>query len=226
MITNREIADAYLAYKHRKRTKGERIDNTLPLMPFFIMDACYQIYCKDIKDIPCRHLTKQAKKRWADAYHQFTTDFFAAFSPEQTDYIVDLMDRFNDYIHTNVVMLKSAVMNYFTDNTPFEDKKILGALLTCNVLAQSAQHMYGEMFRTGQKMYPIKSLKGVITMMPKEINPHLETIKKASFDFANTYPHGKGVDLTSSDKVMEMIGALCRKIVRFLNETENETNAS
>ena len=207
-MTNREIVDTYLAYKHRRRTKGEREDNTLPLMPFFIMDTCYQIYCKDIKDLPCKHLMKLAKKRWADAYHKFTTDFFLAFSQDQTDYIVDMMDEFNDYIHTHIVMLKSAVMEYFKDETSFEDKKILASLLTCNVLSQSAQHLYGEMYRKRD--------------MSKEIEPSIEGVRKASYDFSCYYPASKGVDLASSDKVMNMIDVLCKKIVKFLKEKEHE----
>lgn len=222
MITNREIVDTYLAYKHRTRTKGERIDNTLPLMPFFIMDTCYQIYCKDIKDIPCKHLMKQAKKRWADAYHKFTMDFFLAFNQDQADYIVDMMDEFNEYIHNHVVMLKSTVVNYFTDETPFEDKKILGSLMACNVLAQSAQFLYGQMFRKGQRLYKCKALRSYAMTMPKEQDPYIEAVKKAAYDFACYYPTARGVDLTSSDKVMEMIDVLCRKIVRFLKERENE----
>lgn len=220
-ITQQEIVDRYLAYKHRKRTVGERIDNTLPLMPFFIMDACYQIYCRDIKDIPCKHLMKQAKKKWADNYHKFTMDFFMAFDQEQTDYIVDMMDEFNDYIHNNLVMLKSAVVNHFTDETPFEDKKILGSVMACNVLAQSAQHMYGEMYRVGTKFFPIKSLYAVVTLQPKEIEPYIEGVKKASYDFASYYPKGRNVDLTSSEPVMSMIRALCNNIVRFLKEKES-----
>lgn len=224
MITNREIVDTYLAYKHRKRTEGERIDNTLPLMPFFIMDACYQIYCKDIKDLPCKHLMKRAKTRWADAYHKFTTDFFQAFNQDQVDYIVDMMDEFNDYIHTQLVMLKSSVMNHFTDNTPFEDKKILASLLACNVLSQAAQHMYGEMFRKGVQHFRMRGVRGVVTLMPRETDPYIESVKRASYDFACLYPVAKGVDLTSSDKVMGMVDVLCKRIIKFLKEKEKPKN--
>ena len=220
-MTQREIVDTYLAYKHRKRTPGERIDNTLPLMPFFIMDVCYQIYCKDIKNIPCKHMMKKAKTRWSENHHIFTNDFFRAFNQEQTDYIIDMMDEFNDYIHNYVVMMKSAVMNHISGNASFEDKKVLGALMTCNVLAQSAQILYGEMFRIGTKTYKARSLHAYITVMPKEINPHIEAIQKASYDIACFYPTAKGVDLTASDKVMGMINTLCKHIVNFLKEKEN-----
>jgi hypothetical protein len=133
-----------------------------------------------------------------------------------------MMDEFNDYIHNHIVMLKSTVVRQFSENTPFEDKKILGSLLTCNVLAQAAQHMYGEMFRRGVKYIQCKALHGVVTIMPKEEDPFIEAIKRATYEFACLYPTAKGVDLTSSAEVMGMIDVLCKKIIKFLKEKENE----
>lgn len=201
-MTKREITDRYLAYRHMKRTKGENGD-TLLLMPFFIMDAAYQIYCKDIKDLECKHLAKQAKKKWAKNYHSFTTEFFLAFDEDQTEFITDMMDEFNDYIHNHIVLLKSTVMTNFTDNTPFEDKKVLSSLLACNVLAQAAQHLYGESYRKSD--------------LSKQKNKYIEGCQRASYEYACQYPVAVGVDLTSSDKVMKMIDGLCKKIIQFLS---------
>lgn len=206
MITQKQIVDTYLAYKRRRRTQGEREDNTLPLMPFFIMDCCYQIYCKDIKNLPCRHLFQQAKKKWADNYHKFTTDFFLAFNADQTEYIIDLMDEFNDHIQNSVVMLKSAVVNYIPDVISFEDKKILGSLMVCNVLAQAAQHMYGEMYRD--------------SFMRKQADPFIERIKAASHHLSGMFPAANKVELTESPQVMQMVKVLCDNIVKFLKNKE------
>ena len=206
-MTNQEIVDVYLAYKHKKRTKGKR-ENLLFLMPFFIMDACYQIYCKDIKDLPCKQMMKQAKKRWGVCYHKYTTDFFRAFNEDQMEFIMDQMDEFNDYIHNSVVILKSKVMSEIPDTVAFEDKKILAALLLCNVLAQAAQHLHGNMYRNAD--------------MTKEINYDIEGVKKASYDLARLHPASKGVDLTASDDVMKLINALCKKLMKFLNDAVHE----
>ena len=213
MITNHEIVDTYLAYKHRRRVKGERLDNIMPLMPFYIMDACYQVYCKDIKDYPCRHRAKQAKNKMAEAFRKFNTDFFLAFNPDQTDYILDQMDEFCEYIHNSIVMLKSAVVNYFAtlgdiSKLPFEDKRVIASLLICNALAQSAQHMYGEVYRKGN--------------MSKEVEPTIEVVKKASYDYSNLFPFAINVDITSSKQVMDMIDVLCKNIIKFLKEKDNE----
>lgn len=209
MITNQEIVDVYLKYRGKRRTEKGKRDNTLPLMPFFIMDVVYQIFCKDIKEMECKHQMKRYKNQWADNYNKFNHEFFRAFNEEQKDYIIDLMDEFGEYIHNTVVMLKSAVVNSFTQETSFEDKRNLAAFLTCNVLCQAAQHLYGDMYRN--------------RYMQKEMNSHIAGVQQATYKIACCYPAAKGVDLTSSDKVMEMIDVLCKKIVKFLalkEETE------
>lgn len=206
-MTNQEIVDVYLAYKHKKRTKGKR-ENLLFLMPFYIMDACYQIYCKDIKDLPCKHMMKQAKKRWDVCYHRYTTDFFRAFNEDQMEFITDRMDDFNDYIHNSVVILKSKVISQIPDSVSFDDKKVLAALLLCNVLAQAAQHLHGNMYRHSD--------------MSKEVDMNIEGVKKASYDMACYHPFSKGVNLTASDEVMKLIDALCKKIMKFLNDAGHE----
>lgn len=177
-------------------------------MPFYIMDACYQIYCKEIKDLPCKQMMKQAKRRWGVCYHQYTTEFFRAFNEDQVEFITDQMDEFNDYIHNSVVILKSKVMSYVPDTVSFEDKKVLASLLLCNVLAQAAQHIHGEMYRNSD--------------MTKEVNIHIEGVKKASYDISRYHPASKGVNLTASAEVMKLIDALCKKIMKFLNDAGYE----
>ena len=209
MINNEQIVETYLAYKGKKRTKAGVKNNVLPLMPFFLMDTVYQIYCRDIKNLDYRFEMKRARNRWADSYHKFTMDFFRAFNQDQTDYIVDEMDRFNDYIQNNVVMLKSAAMEHLSGHTDFANRKALGSLLVCNSLAQAAQHLYGEMYRKAD--------------YTREVNGHIEEIKKATFDIANRYPVARKVEISKSDKVMNMVTLLCREIVKFLNHEQTNS---
>lgn len=206
-MTNRDIVNVYLAYKGKRKTKGKEV-NTLFLMPFFIMDACYQIYCKDIKDYPCKHQMKQAKKRFGECYHKYTTEFFRAFNDDQIEFITDQMDEFDDYIHNSMVILKSKVVSQIPDSVSFEDKKVLAVLLLCNVLAQAAQHLHGNMYRNSD--------------MTKETNMDIEGVRKASYDMARFHPMSKGINLTASDEIMSLIDALCKKIMKFLNDTGHE----
>lgn len=210
-MNNNEIVETYLRYRGKVRTKTGKRDNTLPLMPFFLMDIVYQIFCKDIKTMECKHQMQRYRTIWAENYQKFNNEFFRPFNEDQKDYVIDLMDEFDGYIHNTVVMMKSAVVNSFVDDAEFEDKKNLASLLTCNVLCQAAQHLYGDMYRD--------------RYMRKETNPHIAAIQQASYKIACHYPAGKATDLTSQEQVIKMIDVLCKKIVKFLNVKENETES-
>lgn len=172
-------------------------------MPFFIMDVCYQVYCKEIKNYPCKFQMKQAKKRFGEFYHKYTTDFFRPFNEDQTEFITDQMDEFNDYIQNSTAILKSKVFSLIPDTHSFDDRKFLSAVLVCSVLAQAAQHLYGHMYRHVD--------------MTRDVDVNIEGIKKASHDMAKYHPAAQGVNLSASPEVMSMINAMCKKIMSFLN---------
>lgn len=211
MITNQEIVDQLFRHKKMRRTNFGKRDNVYPLLSFYIMDVAYQVYCKDIKDLSCRYELKRSQKRLAEGFHKFNTEFFRAFDQDQVDYIIDQMDEFATYIHNSVVMLKCAIIDAFDSDVPLETKKIIAASMSCNVLAQAAQHVYADMYRDSK-----------FRCAP---NLHIESIKKSSYDFSQYFPVQKGVDLTSSDKVMSMISSLCKKIIKFLSEKDKSNEA-
>ena len=185
-------------------------------MPFFIMDVVYQIYCKDIKDYPCRFRLAKAKNKWRNDYAEFNREFHRPFNADQTEYIGEQMDEFGDYIRNHVVMLKSCAMELMGDSQDFNDKKVLASVAVCNVLAQAAQHLHCDMYKrrdcTGQ--------------LVGEVNVYIEGVKKATYDFAHSFVRGTRniVTLTDSSRFMGMIDSLCRKIVQFLKDNQHETN--
>ena len=201
MITNQEIVDTYLAYRHMKLS-GTARDDVRMMMPFYLMDASYQVYCRDVKDYECRQKLKSIKHRWRESYHKFSMEFFRAFNLDQQEFITDQMDEFEEFIHNKVVMLKTTVMNVFSPESPFAEKKILASVLTSNALSQMAQHIWHDMYRD-------------CWHRPKD-NPLIEAVTKNSYEFANHFPVSKGVDLTASDKVSKMIDALCKEVIKFL----------
>ena len=207
MITNQQIVDTYLAYKHMKLSSNMR-DDVRMMMPFYLMDASYQVYCKDIKDFPCRQKVKEAKTRWRESYRKFFSDFLLPFDVDQTDFITDQMDEFEDYIHNKVVMLKATVMGVFRPEATFEEKKILASVLTCNSLSQMAQYIYGNMYRNAWNQ--------------RKANPQIEAVTKNSYEFARHFPVSHNVDITASDKVNAMINSLCMEVIKFLKEKFNE----
>ena len=208
MITNQQIVDTYLAYKHMKLS-GKTRDDVRMMMPFYLMDASYQVYCKDVKDFKCRQKVKVAKTRWKESYRKFFADFLLPFDADQTEFITDQMDEFEEYIHTKVVMLKTTVMGVFKPEATFEEKKILASVLTCNALSQMAQHVFGDMYRDAWHR--------------KKENPLIEAVTKNSYEFARNFPVSHSVDITASDKVNAMISSLCKEVMKFLSMKFNET---
>lgn len=206
MITNQQIVDTYLAYKHMKLS-GTARDDVRMMTPFYLMDASYQVYCKDVKDFECKHKVREAKTRWKESYRRFFKDFLMPFNVDQTEFITDQMDDFEDYIHNKMVMLKTTVMNVFPPEATFEEKKILASVLTSNALSQMAQHVYRDMYRDKWNR-------------PKD-NNLIEAVTKNSYEFANYFPVSRGVDLTATDKVSSMISSLCKEVMKYLNEKFN-----
>lgn len=201
MITNQQIVDTYLAYKHMKLS-GTARDDVRMMMPFYLMDMSYQVYCKDIKNLECKHKVKEAKTRWKESYRKFYSDFFMPFNEDQTEFITDQMDEFEDYIHNKVVMLKTTVMGVFPQDAPFEEKKVLASVLTSNTLAQIAQFVYSDMYRNKWHQ--------------KLDNFLIEAVAKNSYEFARHFPVSRNVDLTSSAKVSAMVDSLCKEVIKFL----------
>ena len=185
------------------RLSGAARDDVRMMMPFYLMDASYQVYCKDVKDYECKHKAKEAKRRWKEAYRKFYADFFRAFDADQTEFITDQMDEFEDYIHNKVVMLKSTVMSVFRPDATFEEKKILASVLTSNALSQMAQYIYSDMYRNSR--------------LQKIDHPLIEAVTKNSYEFARHFPVSRTVDITASDKVSSMIDSLCKEVIKFLN---------
>lgn len=191
------------------KLSGTARDDVRMMMPLYLMDASYQVYCKDIKNFECQHKTKEAKTRWKESYREFFSDFLLPFDVDQTEFITDQMDDFEDYIHNKMVMLKTTVMGVFSPEASFEEKKILASVLTSNALSQMAQHVHRDMYR--DKWH-----------RPKD-NPLIEAVTKNSYEFANHFPVSRGVDLTASDKVSSMISSLCKEVMKYLSMKFNET---
>ena len=190
MITNQEIVDTLLAHRHM-RLSGNQRDDVRMMMPFYLMDASYQVFCKDVKDFECKHKTKETKTRWKESYRKFFSDFFLPFNED----------------HNKVVALKATVMSVFPPEATFEEKKILASVLTSNALSQMAQHIHNDMYR--DKWHRHKD------------SPLIEAVTKNSYEFAKHFLVSKGVDLTGPDKVSSMISSLCKEVMAYLRTKFN-----
>lgn len=198
------IVDKYLIYRRKKRTSG-REDNVLPLLPFLIMDAQYQIYCSDIAPIPCTQAKKQVKKKWIKAYNDFNKDFFRCFNQEETDFLIEQMDRFEEYISHHIKVAKVAILNFLQEEGDLEDRKVLAACMMCNVLAQSAQIIYRRMYRDA--------------FMNPEENADLRAVANSAYQFSLFYPtKTRNLNLTESADIMKSVDVLCKKIINWIRE--------
>lgn len=146
MITIKELVDTYLQAKGLKRLRGAEEDAT-PILPLIIMDSAFQLYDTYINPIKCKHEMKKLKNDWVDAYNKFNRDYFSCYSEEQTLFIVDMMDTFEDYIKND---LKIAFIQFTSlfKNESLERQKVISACLLSNVLCQSAEIVWERVYNS------------------------------------------------------------------------------
>lgn len=186
-----------------RRVKGDGYD---PILPFFMLDAMYQIMSKEIVPIKSRQEQKLALKRWQASYNAFNRDFFSAFSPDQQDEIIDLMDAFESYINNDIIVAEVAVMNELAKlNISFEHQKAVAASMMCHVLTQAAQITWGAIYKNKYNV--------------SRESPHINAILKYSSMWMNLYfskVSDAYVNPNDSKQICDAMDALCRKMVKFL----------
>lgn len=89
MRSYKELADKYL------RQRGLRVDGdgTQLLVPFYIMDICYQIYTKEVRNQEFRHEARKYLTDFASEYKAFNWDLFRCLDLDETEFVTDEMDR-------------------------------------------------------------------------------------------------------------------------------------
>ena len=202
-MTANEIVDTYLTHKGMRRVKGDGYD---PILPFFMLDAMYQIMSKEIVPVPSRHEQKLVLKRWKAAYNSFNRDFFSAFNQEQQDEIIDIMDEFQSYINNDIIVAEVAVMKQLQQyDIPFEDQKIVAASMMCHVLAQTSQIAWKAIYKNKYNV-------------SKE-SPQINAIQKYASLWMNLYfakISDAHVNPNDSEQICTAMDILCRKMVKFL----------
>lgn len=106
----KEIVDVVLASKGMKRDKGNDGDIS-PLLPLIIMDSAYQLFNKYINPVECKREMKMYKDQWKKLYHEFNMTYFRYFNEEQRDFVIDLMDAFDEHIEKHLFICHIQIMN-------------------------------------------------------------------------------------------------------------------
>lgn len=202
-MTANDLVDTYLTHIGMRRVKGNGYD---AILPFFMLDAMYQIMSKDIVPVPSRQEQKLALKRWQASYNSFNRDFFSAFNQEQQDAVIDIMDAFESYINNDIVVAEVSVMKQLQKyDISFEHQKVIASCMLCHVLAQTAQIAWGAIYKDKHNV-------------SKE-SPHIKAILKYSSLWMNLYfskVSDAYVNPNDSEQICTAMDILCKKMIKFL----------
>ena len=145
MATNiKEIVDVFLASKGMKRQKGNDGDIS-PLLPLIIMDTALQLFNKYIRPVECKREMKMYKNQWARLYHEFNMMYFRYFNDEQRDFVIDIMDEFDEHIEKHLFICHIQIMNK-VHFEPTDRQKVLASTLLISILCQAARIIYENLF--------------------------------------------------------------------------------
>jgi hypothetical protein len=154
------LLDTYLSYHNlviKSKQKDAKPDGNI-FMPMLLMDAMNMLYNDYIAKLPLKHKEKLLRTRWHDAYEHFIKQELMAFNDDQKLYICEyIMDDFEEYINNEVEMFRVAAMSRFMQYDT-DVRLTLSAILSCNILAQSAEYVWNALRgRKKENMY-IKSI--------------------------------------------------------------------
>ena len=200
-MTNGELVETYTKSIKRRRYTNDR-ENLLPVLPFFMLDAVYQIYMRDILPLDCKHETKRWRNIWSKAYNRVNMGFFRAFTVDQQDEVIDRMDSFGDYIYNHVMVAKFSIMNLIKDY-PLEVQSTVSSCLVCSVIAQSAEIIWEEVYldERGRKTH----------------NHDIEQMVQAIQMFLNSWHRpDRRVDCDKDERVNRAVQVLQNKMVDWL----------
>ena len=221
-MTNAEMLDAFL------RPRGMYMEggcNLRILLPFFIMDAVYAIYNRSIKPIDLRSRRKErlARLRWRLAYNRFDEEFFNSFDEDQREAIMDKMDKFEEYIDNDLMVMQASVWRALCKVEPERDTEVqniaadcfLAEMLSCAALIESQRII------NWAKTIPSK--KGVgfeVTRLPKAFVKAYDGIDEVRLminAFNNTfYQPTKDINISNYPGISDAISQMIQKIFRFI----------
>lgn len=231
MTENDELVGALVNGKGMTLYEGKD-DDVAPLLPYLMMDAMYQIYCKSVLPFPAKGEMKKIKSAWSNCYKFFNHSFLICFTSEQRDAIMNKMDDFEDSIENDVMFVKVAIMNCFS-SLDIDKQKMIADCLTCNILAQCAQITWGRVYKRvnpdaarafmsktieGQRNYISKSCHYVAPLRDS-FNKDIEGVRVYSRKFLTAYyREGETVDINDSKPLTRAVDNLCRKMVRWMKQ--------
>lgn len=199
----KEIVDVFLASKGMKREKGNDGDIS-PLLPLIIMDTALQLFNKYIRPVECKREMKMYKNKWIRLYHEYNMMYFRCFNEEQRDFIIDIMDAFDEHIEKQLFICHIQIMNK-VNFEPIDRQKVLASTLLISILCQAARIIYEGFFQKAK--IPMRCTI-------------LEQMDSAIIKWQNLY-YGKGkpnVKVSDDNQVCLAVDVLLKNCINFLQK--------
>lgn len=199
----KEIVDIFLASRGLKREKGNDGDIS-PLLPLIIMDTALQLFNKYIRPVECKREMKMYKNRWIRLYHEYNMMYFRCFNEEQRDFIIDIMDAFDEHIEKQLFICHIQIMNK-VNFEPIDRQKVLASTLLISILCQAARIIYEGFFQKAK--IPMRCTI-------------LEQMDSAIIKWQNLY-YGKGkpnVKVSDDNQVCAAVDVLLKNCINFLQK--------
>jgi len=200
-MRNSEIVNALLARRGYTQYEGNK-DNLSSLMFFFLMDASFQIFDKDVAHQACGGRLKPLMRKMKDGYHLFFKDFYTAFNPDQIDFLHEKLDEYEKLLAPHFEIAKIAVQEC-ANARPLDEQREMSSVWICNLLAADAQDFHGECWRTGGNQ-PLR-------------NAYIDRVIKASKDYSRAR-FGEGPTITEKkfNRVQSSVKVIANKTVGWL----------
>jgi len=208
-ISVKTIVDTYLKSKGLKRMGGNDGDAS-PILPLIMMDMAYQLYREHIAPIECKQEMKQLKNRWKMNYSAFNKDFFRVFNADETDFIVDMMDEFDEFIKKDLTIAFWQFTNVMKDE-PIDRQKVLSACMLINILCQCANIVWERVYKSSKSQ--------------SSTNQNLLQCEHIIHRWKNLY-YGKNkptIDCNKSEQICLAVDILCKHQIEFMKRYHVKT---
>ena len=210
MCTNKEINSVYNAFRGVHGTAGD-MNVLTSLVHFFLLDASYDNFRKNVKTLPLKHENKRIVKKMQETYDAFFIRFFAPFSLDQRIFLGDKSDALREHIANDVERARLAMMDC-CDDCDLDTQTEIADIWLCNRFASEAQGFYQRVWKKDGFM-----LRGMLFTKP-DTDKDIDAILKYTLQLTEAL-YGGGEDVTPKhyEKFQACLAALTRKICDWIN---------
>lgn len=207
------VLDSFL--KHKGWIKGSEETHIAPFLPYFIADCMYLTYDEHLTG-KLKQKEKYHGKQLMNAYHHFIHDFFNAFDDDERDEVIEMMDRFNEYIRNDLEVMRLQVQQPFME-LPADLRALFSAAAVCRVLSAQADYAWQNMYRRDAE-HPIPN-----TYLSAMAYHGRELFRECSRYTPRCTEH---LDLAEYKGVIQSVKNVINRVVDFVELVGNENKTA